>query len=116
MIKEFDLHLYPVTLWIAVNPSDKDFEQFDFDLQLSEIPLDGYADTLQIFSQSYEKNGILIRFEDIYALTTPIITHESTHAANYVYEIIGANNDLDNDEPYAYLCEYIAKCCESMKN
>jgi hypothetical protein len=32
MIKEFDLHLYPVTLWIAVSPSDKDFEQFDFDL------------------------------------------------------------------------------------
>lgn len=116
MIKEFDLHIYPVTLWISVNAGESEFAEFDFDVDLKSIPLDGYADTMHVYSQSHEKNGILIRFEDIYALTTPIITHESIHATNYIYDIIGAEPDSDNDEPYAYLCEYIAKCCESMKN
>lgn len=116
MIKEFDLYLYPITLWIAVNTDEKELEQFDFDINVNDIPLNGYADTMQVYSQSDEKNGVLIRFEDIYALNIPVITHESIHAANYIYDIIGADIVTDNDEPYAYLCEYIAKCCESMKN
>ena len=114
MIKEFDLYIYPRVLWVAVDASNKEFEQFGFDIDKTNI-LEGYADTQEVYSETYDKAGILIRFEDRYMLTLPIITHEAIHAANYIYDIIGASYDLNNDEPYAYLCEYIAKCCESMK-
>lgn len=37
------------------------------------------------------------------------ITHEAVHAANDVYEYCGIEADLANDEPQAYLTDWIAR-------
>jgi len=39
---------------------------------------------------------------------TGLITHESVHAVNFLYRYVGAKLDMLNDEPQAYLTEYIA--------
>lgn len=48
-------------------------------------------------------------------MTTKIICHESTHAAMQVFSEIDAIPDLENQEPFAYLCGYIADCCYEAK-
>jgi hypothetical protein len=37
------------------------------------------------------------------------ITHEAVHAANDVFEFIGVDLDIANDEPQAYLVDWIAR-------
>lgn len=40
-----------------------------------------------------------------------VVVHEAVHAANRVFHAIGHNPDLLNDEPQAYLTEYIFSQC-----
>ena len=43
------------------------------------------------------------------------IVHESIHAANGIFSYIGAEADVNNDEPFVYLVSWIVKCCERTK-
>lgn len=52
--------------------------------------------------------------KDIYVAIKPdshpsTIAHESVHVANYLYDIVGAEVDIRNDEPYAYLIGWIVE-------
>lgn len=40
-------------------------------------------------------------------LTPGLIAHESLHAANFILDYVGVKADYDNDEPQAYLLEWI---------
>lgn len=46
------------------------------------------------------------KFEDRY-LTHGVIAHECFHATNFLFMIIGAKPDINNDEPQAYLINYL---------
>lgn len=48
--------------------------------------------------------GVLIRFQDLKAMTTETISHESTHAALEIFNYC------------AYLVGWIARCCDEVKN
>lgn len=41
--------------------------------------------------------------------TTPhsVISHESVHIADYIFEDVGAKHDVDNPEPYTYLMQWV---------
>jgi hypothetical protein len=39
----------------------------------------------------------------------PVVVHECVHAANFVFDYICHNQGTDNDEPMAYLTEWIFK-------
>lgn len=45
----------------------------------------------------------------IFAKTWPALCHESVHAANEVFDMIGQKPDLINDECHAYLVEWFFK-------
>lgn len=53
------------------------------------------------------KNGFVIVFWIESKRAKDIISHESTHAANYILDIIGHNHSYDNDEVQAYLAQEI---------
>lgn len=62
------------------------------------------------------KEGILIRFENRKAMTFANITHEATHVAMGIFSYVGAYPDSENQEPFAYLCGWVAKCINEVKN
>jgi hypothetical protein len=45
----------------------------------------------------------------IYSDCIPTLAHESVHAAHDVFKEIGQKPDLDNDECYAYLVNWIVR-------
>lgn len=59
--------------------------------------------------------GVLIRFKNKSAMTVETITHEAIHAALEVFDYVGAIVDTKNQEPFAYLCGYIARCINQVK-
>lgn len=120
MIREFNLDIYPRTLWVTYDATPKELsELFPTDSDgnvinwLPEIP--GYGAEMEVFSKPGEKGGVLIRFENWEAMTPGHIAHEAVHAADDIYYFIGAHPDILNNEPYAYLVGYITDCCEKAK-
>lgn len=45
-----------------------------------------------------------------------IISHESLHISNFIADILGFSKSFDNDEPQAYLIQWIANCASSVLN
>lgn len=51
---------------------------------------------------------IILNFDDEFEEITPgIIAHEALHVGHYIFHDIGADSDLNNDEPLAYLLKWI---------
>ncbi len=46
------------------------------------------------------------------SIVISVIAHEAIHAANYIFDAMGAKADFDNDEFLAYLVQYI---CEEVE-
>lgn len=58
----------------------------------------------------YIQNDVLRIDVGIKSSASPeMIAHECVHAANMIFEHVGAKIDLDNDEPYAYLVGWLVK-------
>lgn len=110
LINTFNPQIYPRLLWIQVGQNSHP-EQFC----LSEFSDNEYAVTESAFDKIEKKGGVFIRFENIEAMTTKNISHESTHAAMEIFDYIGAVPDLKNQEPFAYLVSWIAECCDEVK-
>lgn len=112
-IHEFDPLIYPRKLWVAVNVSYGVIEKTFKDIK----PMDENADAQVDHTGHLESNkgGMLIRFENRKAMTQSNITHEATHAAMEIFDYVGAVPDPKNQEPFAYLCGWIAKCIDEVK-
>ncbi len=114
-IYEFDPQIYPRKLWVTVGvPFDELKDEFE---DLKSIEEASYAQVDHIRKLKPEiRGGILVRFEDLEALKRlGIITHETIHVATEIFDYIGAYHDPKNQEPFAYLCGWIAKCMEEVK-
>ena len=62
------------------------------------------------------RGGLLVRFENLDTLKKfGNITHESIHVATEIFDYIGAFHDPKNQELFAYLCGWIAKCMDEVK-
>lgn len=111
MIHEFDCQIYPRKLWVSIGTEElKDFDNLPEFEEADEAIVD------ETFNTKTNEGGIILRFKDLKTMTTPIIAHESSHVAMFIYDYIGASVDLYNQEPFAYLVEWIAKCCETVLN
>ncbi len=121
MIHEFDLYIYPRKLWVTYDATpeelNKEFPEGDTSERIfKEVPQFSLAVTDTSRSKD-KKGGVLIRFADKESIDDELnILHESIHAANFVFDYIGATHDVNNDEPYAYLVTYIAKCCATARD
>jgi len=107
-IHEFDPQIYPRKVWIAVG-KDTFSDKFD---GLDEWDDAASAMVENAYCKLTNKGGIFVRFENRASMTPKEITHEAVHAAMEIFSYIGATVDLANQEPFSYLCGWIAECME----
>lgn len=112
VLHEFSLAIYPRRLWIAI--SSNEFKDMLDGADRMDESCNGCVDN--VYYRERKLGGILIRFASKKEMTVANITHESTHAAMEICAYIGSKIDLKNQEYFSYLCGYIAKCCDEVKN
>lgn len=118
----YDPKIYPRKIWVAIG-TDGLKEYFTFyntkeDKQVIDITKDlEQSDTFGMgtFSVSRKSDGlygVLIVIPSLDSYENTDITHEAVHAADYIYQEIGACSGTfeDGNEPYAYLVGWIAGC------
>ena len=109
---EFDPQIYPRKLWVAVTKGT--FSDV-FDTELKELGEYDNADVNNVHHKEKDLGGLLIRFRSADEITAENTTHESTHVAIEIFDYIGARIDANNQEPFAYLCGWVAGCIEEVK-
>lgn len=121
---EYDPVIYPLKLWVAVNPTLKQVQaEFDglnankeiveFDEQ--SLNKDGgvVATTYPVAHRKTRQGGLLVYVFMPKHFQIRNITHEAAHCADFICEMLGVTmNSYDNGEAYAYLIGWIAECCE----
>ncbi len=121
-IFRFESGVYPRILWIAVTtePFDEFTERVFEDGEVSDIPMrkmseSANGETTPVYSEKEKLGGIAIRFRNRSLITFKTVAHESVHAANMIFKYCGCKVDTENDEAYAYLVGWIAKCCDYVR-
>ena len=115
-IFEFDPQIYPRKLWVSVGASTEELqEKFGKD-DIKDFDESYYAETKAVQQKEPLLGGVLIRFQDLKAMTTENIAHEAAHAAIEIFNYCDCRIDVDNQEPFAYLVGWVAKCCDEVKN
>lgn len=113
-IHEFDPHIYPRLLWVTVGAPYEVIKGMFEEVPEMEENADAQVDHTRRTKPDV-KGGVLIRFANRKAMTQSNITHEATHAAMEIFYYIGAYPDPKNQEPFAYLSGWIAKCIQEVK-
>lgn len=113
-LHEFDPKIYPRLVWIAVGVPHPVIKDMFEDVAPMDESTDAQVDHTRRTKPDI-KGGILIRFENRKAMTQANVTHEAIHAAMEIFDYVGAVADPKNQEPFAYLCGWIAKCCDDVK-
>ena len=114
-IYEFDPQIYPRKVWVTVGvPFEELKDEFE-DLKPMEEGSDAQVDHLRKLKPEV-RGGLLVRFENLDTLKKfGNITHESIHVATEIFDYIGEFHDPKNQELFAYLCGWIAKCMDEVK-
>lgn len=106
--------IYPRKIWVAINvPTERLNKTLD-----GIEDMDKCSDATTITTGRTipdKKGGILIRFNRMEDVTASTVTHESIHAALFVFEYIDAVVNAENQEPFAYLAGWIADCIWQVK-
>lgn len=116
MIKEIKT-LYPTKIHIAYELTKEEYDSVFDDNKYDEINdmHESGSDGLTIAGKNVDKlNCVVMSFDENYEYDT--IIHECYHAANNIWNFIGAKHDVDNDEPFAYLLSYLSKECRKFLN
>lgn len=104
-----DLEIYPREVWLIFNPTveeiDRLFEpRHTSNLYISDTAI---ASTLSLVRKSNNKLGELIVFFKSDEVDSSIIAHEALHATFDICNDVGITLSADNQEPIAYLLQYI---------
>lgn len=115
----FDPQIYPRKIWVAVGGDigtlrasfcQNDGEQLDFK------DMDKYsASTTAVTDKETGLFGELIWFPKKSDMMVFTIAHEAVHAAIDIFDDCDCRIDAENQEPFAYLVGWIAKCINEVK-
>lgn len=113
--KKIKLPIYPVNFTIIEFEKDEElqdlFKGVEFLQEISSF--DGgvftFEDHLYVCFRKMTEDGVSYP-------TAGIIVHESKHLVNEIYVLINAELDPHNDEPEAYLLQYIFEIIEKFFN
>lgn len=115
----FDPQVYPRKIWVAVGGDigslrasfcQNDGEQLDFK------DMDKYsASTTAVTDKETGLFGELIWFPKKSDMRVFTIAHEAVHAAIDIFDDCDCRIDAGNQEPFAYLVGWIAKCINEVK-
>lgn len=119
-IHEFDPVIYPYKLWIVIDKQPTIIsEAFD---EYSGNPIEFIerdTNNLEAFAMPVSKKensnyGVVLFFRSKKSMSYELVAHESSHAAKYLFEHIGA--EMKEHEPFEFVIGWIAGCCEKVKN
>lgn len=113
-IHEFDPQIYPRLVWVAVGTPYAVIKDMFEDVPEMSDNVNAQVDYTRRLKPDV-KGGVLVRFADRKAMTTEIIAHEAAHIAMGIFDYIEAPVDIRHQEPFAYLCGWIAKCIDEVK-
>lgn len=125
VIYAFDPVIYPwqllVTKKFDAQELDKLFHVYDRNFELSE-PEDVFhlsdaviARTVEVHSIETNQIGIIILLNKPEEIGNGVIAHEAYHAANMIAERLGFfPENITEDEPCAYLLQWMANCVASV--
>lgn len=118
---EFDPVIYPYKFWVAKDGTKADVKDMFVDAEHEEIVITdsdikrSAALTFDpVIAVSDGQQGVFTWLHTPEAVTTGTIAHEADHAANAVFDFIGASVDPKNDEPHAYLIGFFADCIDEV--
>ena len=100
--KTFDQQVYPVLLKVILTD---DVERLKGHLGVENWH--GYATTFDSSIKNRRTVVIALNLWRDPAITHGVITHESVHAADFIFQICDIVHDFDNPEPYNYLAGWI---------
>lgn len=118
-IYEFNPVIYPYKLWIVLDKdprviqdefdeySGKPIERIEEDTMMSE------AFTMPVMKKGDRKFGVTIFFRSKRSMQFELVSHESSHAAKYLFEHVGA--DIAPHEPFEYVVGWISSCIGRVK-
>lgn len=116
IIHEFDPVIYPYKLWVLVHKSPcsitERFKEYSGNI-IESIKRDTNmleAFTMAVQGKEESKYGVIIYFRSKKSMSYAIVAHESSHAAKFLFDHIGA--DVKEHEPFEYVVGWIAECCE----
>jgi len=114
-IHQFDPVIYPYKIWVCSNRADELLSMFkinpdDIDL---EFKYHHCATTYSVYRVKDGQIGILIVFSSKKQMNIKTIAHESRHAGDILFELIGDNPH--HSEPAAYFSGWVAGCIEKVK-
>lgn len=126
MIRRYDIGFYPMTLWVStISNFDKYRPRFEMYPTIKDMndgrdgnplnPENKGGVTYLVVDKKTKSKGVLIlisepNIDNITDFDFDISAHESVHAADAVFDVIGAYTTGydEGDEPYAYLVGYIS--------
>jgi hypothetical protein len=126
-IYRFDPKIYPLQLWIAINPSIKEVTRLLYFLNnnnevvnIREEDLVGCGDndarTFVVSSRLMGVRGCFINMLRIKSCDASVMAHEACHVADYFAQCLGFEpKTFENGEPYAYLVGWVVRCEEHVK-
>lgn len=108
-VHSFNLGIYPRKIWVMISPSIEEVNKLfstigNKDVLISENAI---ASTLHLQRKSNNHVGELIILYNLEEVTVGVMAHEATHAAINICNDLGINISVENQEPIAYLTQYI---------
>lgn len=80
-IYQFDPQIYPRKLWVSVESSTEQLQERFGKEDINDMDDSYYAETKAVQQKEPLLGGVLIRFQDLKAMTPENISHEAAHAA-----------------------------------
>jgi hypothetical protein len=111
--KKFRSNTFPVALYVASGFKNskqlsKYLHKHKILVKNRELPPPGEGSAATTFFLKGRSVAII----SVWGKVTPeIITHESVHCATYFCKDLGIATYHDEDEPLAYIVEWVSKCC-----
>ena len=113
LIHIFENGIYPIKIYVVINPTEDSIKENFLNNDNSEIKLEDNSYTMAfvhgnvVILKSDGNVGVLVSIINK-KIKVDVIAHEATHVANIIWDWIGENEP--SEEANAYLVGYAAKC------
>ena len=125
-IWKFSPTIYPIELLVCKSPSEEELKKrFMVIMNKREVkePDDEFrpdgmrlADLVPVVDRTTGKAYGLIIIYRPNEISFGTLAHEALHFCTYLSELLGFKAiELENDEPYAYLIEWVTNCINSVR-
>ena len=107
-IKQFNLVIYPVDFTVVIGDLEEEVNTLymPYEEEYKDAHIASPKNTGATYRVKERETGIpsvLVWIKKKEEFTSSIVAHECTHAALEIWQYIGSDVSLDNQEPFAYL-------------